>query len=118
MMKLVLVDDGISISNPLGPDPTVLLVTPPSGFSGKITATPTTDINNTVDEYPMCTKITISIDGTIGDDPYKDMIIMNGTSTKFFANELPVILLGDKGVGEAGSTSEIKSTNQTSTFVE
>lgn len=117
-MKLVLVDDGISISNPAGPDPSVLLVTPPAGFSGKITAVPITDINNTVDGYPMCTKITISIDGSIGEEPYKDLIVMNGTSTKFFANELPVILLGDTGTGEAGSTSKIISTNQTSTFID
>lgn len=128
-MKLVLVNaPGINILPPLtgGPLPTslnqYLKVTAPATVKANITLTITTDLNNSVDNMAMCTQITVSIIGTIGEGSaqkdFTDNITLIGSSSFSTVNNKSIILMGDRATSLQLCQIEVISCGQTSTSVE
>ena len=90
----------------------------PAATVASIVITPVTDPTMTVDNFPVCTSLTIVIAGMNGQTPFSDTITLQGQSAFTTINNLPLIMQGQIGNGVAGSTVTITSCGQTSTMVE
>lgn len=116
-MKLVLVNaPGLGTMTQAGNN--YITVTPPTGFTGSVTAQITADDTMKVDNMAVCTMITISVDGNIGQSGYKDVVTINGSTSNTTINNMPLIVMGDNGTGAAGTTAKVISCGQTSTSAE
>lgn len=118
-MKLVLVN-APQLVTPGGPTGNTMIK-----LSGKAislnSVVPTVDTTMSVDNYSVCTKLTVNITYPIESSPYSstDVITINGTSSSTTINNQAMILMGDKGTGSAsGVTAEVISCGQTSTSAE
>lgn len=119
-MKLILVN---------APDLTIITPSPgasnaylsfiiPADTVANITITPTVDQNMFIDGMNVCTRLSISISGKVGDSPYSDTIILNGESIYTTENTLSLILQGQSQTGPMGSTVTVTSCGQTSVMVD
>ena len=116
-MKLVLVNaPGLGTMTPAGNN--YITVTPPTGFTGSVTAQITTDDTMKVDNMAVCTMVVISVDGNIGQTAYKDAVTINGSTSNTTNNNMPIIVMGDNGTGANGTTAKVVSCGQTSTSAE
>ena len=93
-------------------------VTTPEGFSGTAVPTITTDSTMKVDNFDVCTIISIAIAGVIGEASYTDTVVIRGNSQFNTINNMPVILKDAQGIGLAGSSAKVTSCGQTSTTAE
>jgi len=128
MMELVLVNAlGLTTLPPLTTPTDIsqnayLKVTAPPTVKANITVTATIDDTMKVDNMSVCTRLTFDIVGTIGtgtaQKSFVDKVIINGSSIYSTINNTPLILKGDTGSGLQGSTAEVISCGQTSTFVD
>ena len=114
-MKLVLVN---------APDLTVITPSPvatnnylsfiiPADSVASIIITPTTDPNMTIDNQNVCTMLSITITGKVGDSAYADSITLKGNSVNTTENGQSLILQGQSQTGPNGSTVNIISCGQT-----
>lgn len=119
-MKLVLVN---------APDLTIITPSPaatnaylsfiiPADTVASIVITPTTDPNMLIDNMNVCTKLSISISGKVGNNPYSDTILLNGGSIYSTENNQPLILQGQSQTGPMGSTVTVTACGQTSVMVD
>ncbi len=124
-MKLVLVnkpDLSTSITvTPTGAN-TYISIACPLTVKASATITVTSDDTMSVDNFSVCTKISISISGTIGEGTaqkdFTDSITINGDSVNSTINNQAMILIGANGTGAQGSTARIISCGQTSLSVD
>lgn len=118
-MKLVLVN-APQLITPGGPSGNTMI-----SLTGKATAldsvVPVVDATMSIDNYSVCTKLTVNIIYPIESPPYtsKDAITINGTSVCNTINNQPMIVMGDKGIGSAsGVIATVISCGQTSTSID
>ena len=118
-MKLVLVNSPELIT-PGGPTGNSMIT-----LAGKkaesMTVVPVFDTTMSVDNYPVVTKLTITVVYPIESPPYtsQDTIIINGTSVQTTINNQKMILQGDHETGKAsGCTATVSVCGQTSTMVD
>lgn len=90
----------------------------PADSVATIAIVPTVDPNMTVDELNVVTQLTITIAGKVGDSAYADEIIMSGESIFTTENSTSLILKDQIKTGASGSSVQIISCGQTSTFAE
>ena len=112
-MKLVLVNKpDLTVMSPTGN--TYISVVGANAVTGVVVVS---DPTVKVDNFNVCTKITINCTYQVGQSSVADTVIINGTSTCASANNQPMIVMGDMGSGAVVKASVI-SCGQTSTMVD
>ena len=112
-MKLVLVNKpDLSVMSPAGN--AYISVVGANAVTGVVVIS---DPTIKVDNFNVCTRITINCTYQAGPSSVPDVVVINGTSACASANNQPMIVMGDMGSGSVVKASVI-SCGQTSTMVD
>lgn len=112
-MKLVLVDTPeLKIMTPAG-NALISVIGANAVNSVVVISDPTIKVDN----FNVCTRITINCTYQAGPSSVPDVVVINGTSVCSTANHQPMITIGDMGSGAVVKATVI-SCGQTSTMVD